>query len=185
MSSRARPHQAPMTNPRPTIARAIPKYCPGATWTSVMLPTIARTPMATSAPARTYQPSDDGSRGRASTRRASGDVSLHAIGWRGSEPGAETGSEPRQPIAWSDTSPEARRVEARPREPSSLGWYVLAGALVAIGVLAMVGNITEVHVAPGQYFGIALAIVGLGLVIGAWWGRARLLILLGLAVSYT
>jgi len=112
-----------------------------------------------------------------------------AIAWRprshvaaaaAAEPVSAPGSEPRQPIAWSDTSPEARRVEARPREPSSLGWYVLAGALVAIGVLAMVGNITEVHVAPGQYFGIALAIVGLGLVIGAWWGRARPLILLGL-----
>jgi phage shock protein PspC (stress-responsive transcriptional regulator) len=96
------------------------------------------------------------------------------------EPVSAPGSEPGQPIAWSGTSAEARRAEARPREPSSLGWYVLGGALVAVGALAMVGNITEVHVAPGQYFGIALAVVGLGLVVGAWWGRARLLILLGL-----
>ncbi len=36
------------------------------------------------------------------------------------------------------------------------------------------------HVAPAQYFGVALAVVGLGLVVGAWWGRARRLIPLGL-----
>ena len=96
------------------------------------------------------------------------------------EPVSAPGSEPGQPIAWSGTSAEARRAEARPREPSPLGWYVLAVALVAVGVLAIVGNVTGVHVAPGQYFGIALAVVGLGLVVGAWWGRARLLILLGL-----
>jgi phage shock protein PspC (stress-responsive transcriptional regulator) len=96
------------------------------------------------------------------------------------EPVSAPGSEPGQPIAWSGTSAEARRAEARPREPSPLGWYVLAVALVAVGVLAIVGNVPGVHVAPGQYFGVALAVVGLGLVVGAWWGRARLLILLGL-----
>lgn len=98
------------------------------------------------------------------------------------EPDSAPGSEPRQPIAWSGTSPEARRAETRPREPSSLGWYVLAAALFAVGVLAIVGNVPGVHVAPGQYFGVALAVVGLGLVVGAWWGRARLLILLGLLI---
>ena len=98
------------------------------------------------------------------------------------EPVSAPGSEPGQPIAWSGTSAEARRAEARPREPSPLGWYVLAVALVAVGVLAIVGNVPGVHVAPGQYFGVALAVVGLGLVVGAWWGRARLLILLGLLI---
>jgi phage shock protein PspC (stress-responsive transcriptional regulator) len=98
------------------------------------------------------------------------------------EPVSAPGSEPGQPIAWSGTSAEARRAEARPREPSPLGWYVLAAALVAVGVLAIVGNVIGVHVAPGQYFGVALAVVGLGLVVGAWWGRARPLILLGLLI---
>jgi hypothetical protein len=115
-------------------------------------------------------------RGSAIARRPRSHVATAAA----AEPVSALVSEPGRPVASRGTSAEARRVEARPREPSSLGWYVLGGALVAIGVLAMVGNITEVHVAPGQYFGIALAIVGLGLVIGAWWGRARLLILLGL-----
>jgi phage shock protein PspC (stress-responsive transcriptional regulator) len=98
------------------------------------------------------------------------------------EPVSAPGSEPGQPIAWSGTSAEARRAEARPREPSPLGWYVLAAALVAVGALEIVGNVIGVHVAPGQYFGVALVVVGLGLVVGAWWGRARLLILLGLLI---
>jgi hypothetical protein len=35
-------------------------------------------------------------------------------------------------------------------------------------------------VVPGQYFGAGLLALGIGLIVGAWWGRARLLILLGL-----
>jgi len=48
--------------------------------------------MATSAPARTYHPSDDGSPGRVSPRRASAEVPRHATGRPGSELSAETGS---------------------------------------------------------------------------------------------
>jgi len=34
----------------------------------------------------------------------------------------------------------------------------------------------------GQYFGGGLLALGVGLVVGAWWGRARLRVLVGLAV---
>jgi phage shock protein PspC (stress-responsive transcriptional regulator) len=73
-------------------------------------------------------------------------------------------------------------VAAPPRERSPLGWYVLAGVLVVLAVLAVVGNLAPVRVAPGQYFGAGLLALGLGLIVGAWWGRARLLILLGILV---
>jgi phage shock protein PspC (stress-responsive transcriptional regulator) len=66
----------------------------------------------------------------------------------------------------------------RPRGP--LGWYVLAAMLLAIGVLAIVQNVANVDVELGQFFGFALLLLGIGLVVGAWWGHARLLILLGL-----
>lgn len=69
-----------------------------------------------------------------------------------------------------------------PRPGSRLGWYVLAAALVAVGLLGVVANAPELDVALGQYFGAALGVLGIGLVAGAWWGRARLLILLGLFV---
>lgn len=68
--------------------------------------------------------------------------------------------------------------EPRPRLPRGpLGWYALAAALVGIGLLALVDNVTDATVVPGQFFGVLLALVGIGLVIGSWWGNARLLIL--------
>lgn len=70
-------------------------------------------------------------------------------------------------------------VAAAPRPPSPLGWYVVAAVLLAIGLLAMVSNVAGVRVIPGQFFGAALGVLGIGLMVGAWWGRARTLILLG------
>jgi len=67
-----------------------------------------------------------------------------------------------------------------PRGP--LGWYALAAALVGIGLLALIDNATDAAVLPGQFFGLALGIIGIGLVIGSWWGNARLLILPALLV---
>jgi phage shock protein PspC (stress-responsive transcriptional regulator) len=70
------------------------------------------------------------------------------------------------------------RAPAVPRPRSPLAWYVLAALLMAIGLLALVSQVADVAVAPGQFFGAALAVLGIGLVVGAWWGRARILILL-------
>ncbi|MDP9467643.1 MAG: PspC domain-containing protein [Chloroflexota bacterium] len=71
-------------------------------------------------------------------------------------------------------------VKAPPRPPSPLAWYVVAATLVAIGLLALVSQMASVEVAPGQFFGAGLTVIGIGLVVGAWWGRARILILLAL-----
>jgi len=67
---------------------------------------------------------------------------------------------------------------AKPRGP--LGWYTLAAMLLAIGVLSIVQNVANLEVELGQFFGVALLLLGIGLVLGAWWGHTRLLILLGL-----
>lgn len=93
-------------------------------------------------------------------------------------PGAavETAAEAMLPTA---AAIRARPGESLPRPRSPLGWYVLAAVLVAVGLLAVVGNAPGLDVALGQYFGVALTVLGIGLVAGAWWGRARLLILLG------
>jgi len=64
----------------------------------------------------------------------------------------------------------------RPRSP--LAWYVIGAMLLTVGLLAIVSQVRSVQVLPGQFFGAALVVIGLGLVIGAWWGRARILILL-------
>ncbi len=70
------------------------------------------------------------------------------------------------------------KAPARPRSP--LGWYVIAALLLSIGSMALVSQAARVEVGPGQFFGAALAVIGIGLVVGAWWGRARILILLAL-----
>jgi phage shock protein PspC (stress-responsive transcriptional regulator) len=75
----------------------------------------------------------------------------------------------------------ARLVVRRPPRPRSpLGWYILGSMLVAIGLLAMVRNLSGAAIDLGQYFGVALGVVGVGLLIGTWWGHARMLIVLGL-----
>jgi phage shock protein PspC (stress-responsive transcriptional regulator) len=70
---------------------------------------------------------------------------------------------------------------ARPRSP--LAWYAYASVLIAIGLLALLSQVAEVEVQPGQFFGAALAMLGIGLVIGAWWGRARILILVAILLA--
>jgi phage shock protein PspC (stress-responsive transcriptional regulator) len=68
----------------------------------------------------------------------------------------------------------------RPR--SRLGRATLSAAAIALGTLAIV-HVAGVSIAGSAYFAVALAVVGLGLVVGAWIGRARLLIPLGFALS--
>jgi phage shock protein PspC (stress-responsive transcriptional regulator) len=74
-------------------------------------------------------------------------------------------------------------VKAAPRPRSPLAWYACGTVLLAIGLLALVSQVADMAVAPGQFFGTALAILGIGLVVGAWWGRARILILLAILLA--
>ena len=112
-------------------------------------------------------------------------------GWSPAAPAAaaaapgQPAAAPAQPAAWSSTAYRVSRParSARPpRDPSPLGWYGIAGALLIVGVLALIDTVSTAHVLPGQYFGGGLLALGLALVVGAWRGWARLLILLGLAV---
>lgn len=83
-------------------------------------------------------------------------------------------------VATDVTTPAPLRAPAVPRPRSPLSWYVVAGLLMAIGLLAIVSQVAEAEVVPGQFFGAGLTVIGIGLVVGAWWGRARILILLAL-----
>jgi phage shock protein PspC (stress-responsive transcriptional regulator) len=71
-------------------------------------------------------------------------------------------------------------VPARVR--SRLGRFTLSLALLLVGVLAIV-DVAGVRVPFSWYAGAVLAVLGLGLVIGAWFGRARYLIPLGLILT--
>lgn len=76
--------------------------------------------------------------------------------------------------------PPPQPVPVRPR--SRLGRFTLSLGLLVLGVLAVV-DVAGGHVPFFVYAGTLLAIVGVGLLIGAWFGRARWLIPLGLVLT--
>ncbi len=71
------------------------------------------------------------------------------------------------------------RVPRAKRERSPLGWLTLGAALLAFGVASALGGAGAVHLRLVQYPAVGLLALGIGLLIGAVWGRARWLILLG------
>lgn len=74
-------------------------------------------------------------------------------------------------------------VVRRPRRPPSpLGWFVIGAALVGMGLLALAGSVWALPIDPGVYAGVALGIIGLGLLVGTLWGHARFLIVIGLVL---
>jgi len=68
------------------------------------------------------------------------------------------------------------------REPSRLGRLIFGIALLALGMLG-IADLAGVPVPGVFYVAAALAIVGVGLVVGAWFGRARGYIAIGIILS--
>ncbi|HEX2296698.1 MAG TPA: hypothetical protein VHN37_15500 [Actinomycetota bacterium] len=80
-------------------------------------------------------------------------------------------------------APEAAEQTAPlPRARSPLGVLTLSAAFVVVGVLILVGNLGIAGVTVGQLAAAALTVVALGLVVGAWWGRSRLLVAVGVVL---
>ncbi len=70
-----------------------------------------------------------------------------------------------------------------PRPPQShLFGMTMACLAIALGILWVV-DVSIHHVAPAVFPGTALAVIASGLVVGAWWGRSRLLIVAGLVAT--
>jgi phage shock protein PspC (stress-responsive transcriptional regulator) len=82
--------------------------------------------------------------------------------------------------------PERQQRQPRPprppRERSKLGRLTFFAVVVVIGLMAVLDN-AGAHIAISAYFAAALVTVALGLIVGAWFGRARGLIFLALIVS--
>jgi phage shock protein PspC (stress-responsive transcriptional regulator) len=74
-------------------------------------------------------------------------------------------------------------VKPAQRPPSRLGRLTFSLLLLAVGVLALIDVVGHWQFSFASYVAVALATVGLGLVIGAWFGRARGLIALGIVLS--
>jgi phage shock protein PspC (stress-responsive transcriptional regulator) len=84
--------------------------------------------------------------------------------------------------AWDPYAEPESVPPVTPRHPrSALGPITVSAAAVAVGVLA-VNDAVWATVPPATYVATALGIVGLGLLVGSWWGRSRGLIVLGIAL---
>jgi phage shock protein PspC (stress-responsive transcriptional regulator) len=71
----------------------------------------------------------------------------------------------------------------RPRERSPLGALTFSLIFLVLGVVAVLDLAKVIDVGVAAYFAAALATIGLGLLVGTWFGRARWLIALGLVVA--
>ena len=63
----------------------------------------------------------------------------------------------------------------RPR--SKLGWLTLALVLACLGIALVLDAATDLSLDPAQLAAVALVTIGSGLLLGGWWGRARLLLI--------
>ncbi|MGB9377592.1 MAG: LiaF domain-containing protein, partial [Mycobacteriales bacterium] len=80
------------------------------------------------------------------------------------------------------TMPPQPRPPKPPKERSALGRVVLSAILVVMGVLLAVDRLLDVSIPGRVYVAVALGMVGAGLVVGAWLGRSRGLIPIGIAL---
>ncbi|WP_262283125.1 PspC domain-containing protein [Micromonospora sp. MA102] len=75
------------------------------------------------------------------------------------------------------------RPPKRPKERSALGAVTFSLIFLALGVVAMFDLLDVFPVGAAGYFAAVLATIGLGLLVGTWFGRARWLIALGLVTA--
>jgi phage shock protein PspC (stress-responsive transcriptional regulator) len=68
------------------------------------------------------------------------------------------------------------------RSRSSLGLFTLAAILLITGAAAFLNNLGVTSFDGGQLSALALILLGGGLIVGAWWGRARWLIWIGVLI---
>jgi phage shock protein PspC (stress-responsive transcriptional regulator) len=82
------------------------------------------------------------------------------------------------------TKPPKTPKEKKPRPPKSmLGRLTMAVMLIGLSSMAIVELADFAHFEPFEYAAVALGIVAVGLLIGAWIGRAYWLIVIGLLIA--
>ncbi|MEU0154793.1 PspC domain-containing protein [Micromonospora fulviviridis] len=80
-------------------------------------------------------------------------------------------------------APPRPRPPKRPKERSALGAVTFSLIFLALGLVTMLDLLDVFPVGAAGYFAAVLATIGLGLLVGTWFGRARWLIALGLVTA--
>ncbi|MEV0153598.1 PspC domain-containing protein [Micromonospora sp. NPDC050686] len=89
---------------------------------------------------------------------------------------------PQPPLGYAPTARPARPPK-RPRERSPLGAVTFSLIFLALGVVALLDLLDVFPIGAAAYFAVALAVIGAGLLVGTWFGRARWLVALGLVTA--
>jgi len=99
-------------------------------------------------------------------------------------PGYQPAFAPHGPYASAPAPAPAKppKPPKPPKEQSRLGSLIFSIGLVVLGVMGLLDVANVVEISTAAYVAAALAAVGLGLVIGAWLGRARGWIFIGLGL---
>ncbi|MGC4762268.1 PspC domain-containing protein [Micromonospora sp. DT46] len=102
-------------------------------------------------------------------------------------PGYRPPFAPHGPYAGQTVVPPAPRKPPkppkRPKERSPLGAVTFSLIFLALGVVAVVDLLDVYAIGASAYFAATLATIGLGLLVGTWFGRARWIIALGVVAA--
>lgn len=106
-------------------------------------------------------------------------------GWVG-EPAASAPAAPPEGPGWVAPTAPPGTPSGRPRDPRKRGprlfWYTLGVVAVALGALGM-ADLAGADVVDSAYPALALGVIAAMLLLGAFWGRAGGLILLGVIAT--
>ncbi len=96
---------------------------------------------------------------------------------------APTAFAPYGPFTSAPPPPAPPPPAPRPRPPRSrLGGLTFSVALILVGLVGL-ADLAGVSIPAATYVAVALLVVGLGMVLGAWYGRGRRLIALGIVLT--
>ena len=98
--------------------------------------------------------------------------------------GSDAGSPDSVPVTAADP-PGARWSPPAPRPRSALGLLTISAALLVVGALLGLQAANRIDLTVGGVLAAALATVGVGLLVGARWGRSRGLVLLAALLAAT